>query len=667
MNFLRSAAIAATIAVAAFFPGVKAPDKASAANNYSQVIFSSFDTSVNGGEPIKGVDISSIIAIEKAGVKFYNENGAEQDIFKTLADNGVNYIRVRVWNEPWDSGGNSYGGGNNDLNVASEIGKRASKYGLKLLVDIQYSDFWADPGKQTRPKYWQQHDHDTLKYEIYRYTKWVLETITENGGKIGMVQIGNETNCFFCGEKDMYKICDLFASGNKAVREFDPTILIAHHFADPASGYYDWYAQVMNECKLDYDVFATSYYPYWHGTTENLTSVLKSIADKYGKYVMVAETAYPYTNEDGDTFGNAVTASSSGVDLRYDISVDGQAQCLTDVFQAVANVGAKGIGVFYWEPAWLGVKDISWEEQHKLWTTYGSGWATDYAAEYDKSADGAGGSSYDNQALFDFGGNPLESLKVFGNIYPQIKPPVIEGSVIKEGNYRIRNLNSGLYLTIANGNDKTGANVVQYKADGAADYNTWSFVPCGSGYYEICSGIGDGRTFRLSIDSGKPDNKTNIIISADMGNDAQKFKFVENSDGSYMILTKSTDDRSAIEIANALDTNGGNAQQFEVNDHDCQKWLLEPVEKYFVTGDINGDGVINVFDMLLLRKAAVTGSENKVCDINDDGEVSAADLVTMQNHLLGRKSFSPKEYGTPINTIFPYVEDLVVKTHEMQE
>ena len=412
------------------------------------VYFSQFDTNVNGGEPIRGVDISSILAVENAGVTFCNEYGRNQDIFRTLSEHGVNYIRVRVWNEPYDSRGNSYGGGNCDLYTAAEIGRRAAKYGMKLLVDIQYSDFWADPEKQTRPKYWIQHDHETLKGEIYKYTAWVLETISEAGGNIGMVQVGNETNCFFCGETDMYKICDLFASGDQAIRDFDRSVLIAHHFANPSTGSYAWYAQVMDECNLDYDVFATSYYPYWHGTTENLTTVLKEIADTYNKYVMVAETAYPYTSEDGDTFGNAVSEDSDSAVFRYDISVEGQAQCLTDVFQAVANVGEKGIGVFYWEPAWLGVNGISWEEQSSLWKKYGSGWATDYAAEYDASVTSAGGSSYDNQALFDFEGNSLKSLQVFRNIYPQnneILNP--KGAVIENGRYRIKNVNSELFIS----------------------------------------------------------------------------------------------------------------------------------------------------------------------------------------------------------------------------
>ena len=254
----------------------------------------------------------------------------------------------------------------------------------------------------------------------------MLTAITEAGGDIGMVQVGNETNCFFCGEKDMYKICDLFASGDKAVRDFDRDILIAHHFADPSNAeHYYWYAKVMDECRLDYDIFATSYYPYWHGTTENLTNVLSTIGNRYGKYVMVAETAYPYTSEDGDNFGNVVSAGSSGADLRYDVSVRGQAECLTDVFQAVADCGGRGIGVFYWEPAWLGVSNISWSEQRDKWERYGSGWATEHASGYDPDASSAGGSSYDNQALFDFRGRPLESLDVFTRIYPKNQKPNI--------------------------------------------------------------------------------------------------------------------------------------------------------------------------------------------------------------------------------------------------
>ena len=101
-----------------------------------------------------GMDASSVISLENSGVKFYDFDENEEDVFKVLAENGINYIRVRVWNNPYDSNGNGYGGGNCDINTAVAIGKRATEYGMKLLVNFHYSDFWADPAKQMVPKAW---------------------------------------------------------------------------------------------------------------------------------------------------------------------------------------------------------------------------------------------------------------------------------------------------------------------------------------------------------------------------------------------------------------------------------------------------------------------------------------------------------------------------------
>lgn len=620
----------------------------------SEVYFTQMDAYVNGGEPIRGVDVSSILAIEKAGVVMYNEYGNRQDIFKTLSENGVNYIRVRVWNSPYDAAGNSYGAGNCDVITAAEIGRRAAEYGMKLLVDFHYSDFWADPGKQTPPKAWKNYSHDQKKQAIYDFTAKSLRTISDAGADIGMVQVGNETNCFFCGEDDMYKISDLFSSGCKAVREFDRSVLIALHFANPATGYFDWYAKVLNECRVDYDVFAASYYPYWHGTTDNLTSVLGGIAKTYNKYVMVAETAYPYTNEDGDTFGNAVTSSSNGVEFRYPISVEGQAQCLSDVFQAVSDIGNKGLGVFYWEPAWLGKPDIPWEEQKQLWEQYGSGWATKYAGEFDASATDVGGSSYDNQALFDFQGKPLISLQVFSQVYPQ-KERGINGTEIKEGAYRIKNVHSGLYMTVANAQGSAGANVVQYTADGAEKYNTWYIRSDENGYYEIYSGLGEGDSLLLDLEGGKRDNKTNIGIYTNTDSDAQKFCFIKNDDDTYYIVTKSTNGKGAVELIDAQKNDGANVQQYEVNGHSCQKWLLEPVEDFYRTGDLNHDGKINAFDLSILKRSLLKESNTPSGDVDDDGNYSINDVIVLQKHLLGHAGFQPKEKGTRKNTIFPKV------------
>lgn len=365
---------------------------------------------------IKGVDVSSILSLEESGVKFYNEAGQEQDIFTTLSEAGVNYVRVRVWNDPYDSEGNGYGGGTNDLQKAIEIGKRATENNMKLLVDFHYSDFWADPAKQQAPKAWENLSFENKKGAVYHYTKDSLQAMLDEGIDVGMVQVGNETTGGFVGETDWTKMSALFNEGSRAIRDIDPSILVALHFTNPEkAGRYESIAQTLENNSVDYDVFASSYYPFWHGTLDNLTAVLKHVADTYDKQVMVAETSYVYTEEDGDGHGNTAP-KDSGQTINYPVTVQGQANAIRDVFQAVSNVGEAGIGVFYWEPAWIPVGPADELEQNKLlWEKDGSGWATSYAAEYDPHDAGEwyGGSAVDNQALFDFTGHPLPSLNVF--------------------------------------------------------------------------------------------------------------------------------------------------------------------------------------------------------------------------------------------------------------
>ncbi|MFS0725289.1 glycosyl hydrolase 53 family protein [Paenibacillus sp. 1P07SE] len=365
---------------------------------------------------IRGVDISSVIALEDSGVKFYNAQGHEQDVFTTFSEAGVNYVRVRIWNDPYDAEGNGYGGGNNDLATAIEIGKRATANGMKLLVNFHYSDFWADPAKQQAPKAWAELAFEDKKEALYNYTKSSLQAMVDAGIEIGMVQVGNETNGQMAGENSWTRMSELFGAGSRAVREIDPGILVALHFTNPeSSGRYAGYAQTLQANNVDYDVFASSYYPFWHGTLTNLTAELKLVADTYGKKVMVAETSYTYTTEDGDGHGNTAPGGS-GQTIGYPVTVQGQAHAVRDVFDAVAKVGEAGIGVFYWEPAWLPVGPRQNLEQNKvLWERHGSGWASSYAAEYDPHDAGEwyGGSAVDNQALFDFQGRPLPSINVF--------------------------------------------------------------------------------------------------------------------------------------------------------------------------------------------------------------------------------------------------------------
>ena len=370
---------------------------------------------------ILGMDASCVPALENSGVKYYDFDGTEKDVYEILSDNGINYIRVRIWNDPYDANGNGYGGGNCDLENAIAIGKRATEYGMKLLVDFHYSDFWADPGKQMVPKAWKGMSVDEKAEAIYQFTKDCLQQLKKAGVDVGMVQIGNETNGALCGESSAAlggwkKIMQLISAGSKAVREVCPKALVAVHFANPENAEsYASYGKNLEYYGVDYDVFASSYYPYWHGTLDNLAQVLNNIATKYNKKVMVAETSYAYTPEDTDFSGNTI-GEGANVVKDYPMTIQGQANLVRDVVDTVVNKTTNGIGVFYWEGTWISVGTNSWEENSAKWEKYGSGWASSYAAGYDPEDAGQwyGGCAVENQAFFDENGHVLESLKVFG-------------------------------------------------------------------------------------------------------------------------------------------------------------------------------------------------------------------------------------------------------------
>lgn len=378
---------------------------------------------------ITGVDISSYLSLVDSGVVFHDFEGNElskQGFFDFLHENGVNYVRVRVWANPYDSNGNGYGGGNNDLDKAIEMGQYATNAGMKLMVNFHYSDFWADPAKQDAPKTWQMLTVDEKADTLATYTSDALNALLDAGVDVGMVQIGNETTSKFCGESDWKNICTLLSAGTDATRTVSKDIRIAIHFTNPErTGSYDSYAEYLDTYGVDYDIFASSYYPYWHGTTDNLTSELRNIVDKYNKQVLVVETSWAYTLDDGDGHSNTVKDGSNDRNQPYEFSVQGQASEIAAVTKAVTDVGDAGIGIFYWEPAWLPVQyaydaegnldEAIYNSNRSAWETAGSGWASSFAGSYDPDDAGKwyGGSAVDNQAFWDFTGHPLESAKIY--------------------------------------------------------------------------------------------------------------------------------------------------------------------------------------------------------------------------------------------------------------
>lgn len=365
---------------------------------------------------IRGMDASSVLVEENSGVVYYNFDGEEQDVFQTLAEAGVNYIRLRVWNDPYDENGNGYGGGNNDVKTAVELGKRATKYGMKVCIDFHYSDFWADPKRQHAPKAWENMTLEEKTEALYDYTKESLKELLDAGVDVCMVQIGNEINYGMSGETDPDNVLALLKSGSKAVREVSEENkqeieIVVHYTKINESKKLYQLVENLNDGGLDYDTIGLSYYPFWDGSMKNMQNVVKTIREEYGKKVVIAETSYCYTSEDGDGSGNSLKGTDDLVD-GYPATVQGQTSMIRDVIAAANEAGASG--VFYWEGVWLPVGKAT-ENNSPIWEKYGSGWASSYASDYDPEDAGLyyGGCSWDNQAFFDFEGHPLASLNLF--------------------------------------------------------------------------------------------------------------------------------------------------------------------------------------------------------------------------------------------------------------
>ena len=374
---------------------------------------------------LMGWDISTLTAEYASGVKFYdyegNELAAMADFCQFAADCGITHARIRIWNDPYDAKGHGYGGGNCDIANAVAIADACKEAGLKVLLDFHGSDFWADPVRQLAPKAWKNYSVDQKCTALAEFITDALEQVSATGVDIDMVQVGNETNYGFAGEDDISNMVKLFAAGSDAVRAFDSDIQILLHFTDPQKGTMTDWAPRLEE-NVDYDILATSYYPFWHGSLSDLSGLLQDAAAASGKPVLVVESYYPYSTVNSDSGG---TREYIG-DLEWPINEQGQATYVRDLIDA-ANKGGS-IGVFYWEPAWITVGDTTGLEGDELeaqlaknndiWEEFGSGWASSYAGKYDAEADGTyGGSDVETMAFFDAAGHPLPSLGVWKYVY----------------------------------------------------------------------------------------------------------------------------------------------------------------------------------------------------------------------------------------------------------
>lgn len=349
---------------------------------------------------IKGADVSIMPELERNGTKFY-DNGIEQDGLTILKNHGVNWIRVRIWNNPYVVGPEGVGGGNTDEAKAIEMAKRAKALGMKVLVDFHYSDFWVDPGQQKKPDAWKNDSGDKLVDDVYAYTAKVMQDFNAQGVTPDMVQVGNElNNGMLWPEAQLtednpngYKfLAKLLNAGLQAVHDNDKDNKVKtmiHLAGVDVNLYHTFFDNLIVKNKVnDFDIIGMSFYPFWHGTMDDLKNTMNDVSAKYNKDVIAVETAFSYTLEDADFEKNNFGTNEEKVS-GYKATVQGQATGLRDVMATVASVNDnRGLGIFYWAPDWVINEKVGWKSN-------------------------GGGNGWDNLTLFDTKGNALESMDTF--------------------------------------------------------------------------------------------------------------------------------------------------------------------------------------------------------------------------------------------------------------
>ncbi|HHK9551173.1 arabinogalactan endo-beta-1,4-galactanase [Enterobacter sichuanensis] len=360
---------------------------------------------------IKGADISTLLEAEQHGAKFYNQNGQQQDAIAILKANGVNTVRLRLWVDPQDADGNTYGGGSNNLENTIALAKRVKAQGLKLLLDFHYSDFWTDPGKQFKPKAWEKMDYPQLKTAIHDYTRDTIARFKKEGVLPDMVQIGNEINggmlwpegkSWGQGGGEFDRLAGLLTAAIGGLKENltdGEQVKVMLHLAEGTKNdTFRWWFDEITRRNVPFDIIGLSMYTYWNGPISALKANMDDISKRYNKDVIVVEAAYGYTLDNCDNAENSFQAKEEK-DGGYPGTVQGQYDYIHDLMQAVIDVpDQRGKGIFYWEPTWIAVPGTTWA------TKAGMKYIHDEWKE---------GNARENQALFDCKGKVLPSITVF--------------------------------------------------------------------------------------------------------------------------------------------------------------------------------------------------------------------------------------------------------------
>lgn len=380
-----------------------------------------------------GMDISSAyltyLKTSRYRGAYYNEDGDEQSLFYLLKEAGIDSIRLRLWNDPYnynllDEDGNPtpYGAGICDYNALVWMAREAKHAGLDYMLDFHYSDWYCDPGVQVLPKAWANiTSYVELGNTLYTYTRDTLKSLKELDLLPSSVQIGNEISSgmfrhypgedhnALTGDNPYYSsrrsdVPDTLAGygelqayylgrAARGVKAVDENIDVVIHSAREfyrSSNIINWYNQFD---EVEYDVIGMSSYPYWQfdesDSSLSLKDLLTPISNAFpDKKIALVETGYAFTNEYDTQLGSYF--NSSMIQSKFEVSLQGQADVIRYVSDALASL-PNGYGVYYWEGAWK--------------ITNGVGWA-----------DSNSKNSWANQALFSYQGKALGSLATYNQM-----------------------------------------------------------------------------------------------------------------------------------------------------------------------------------------------------------------------------------------------------------
>lgn len=323
-------------------------------------------------EFIKAADMSLLPLIEAEGTLYYNANNSAEDALQTLKKAGCNTIRIRLWHTPTEN--------QSGFNEVKTFAQRARNQGMKVWLSVHYSDTWADPGNQVKPTAWNGLTFSQLKIQVENYTASIVNEIQPD-----IFQIGNEINTGFLFPEgnlttNEVQFLSLLNSASTTIRATNPSTKIMLHFAGIEGA--NWFFS--KTTAVDYDYIGLSYYPIWHGTDLNLLQqTLTSLGQTYNKKVLIAETAYPFTFNWND-WTNNIIGSSNQIHPNYPATQDGQKAFLQEIKNTVKNV-PNGLGFCYWGAEWVAFR----------------------------GTESTNGSSWENQALWDFNKKIVPAVSVF--------------------------------------------------------------------------------------------------------------------------------------------------------------------------------------------------------------------------------------------------------------